>query len=105
VHCARAAGAEPDWPTLRRLYESLQKLAPTAGGGVTLAAVIAEIDGAAAGLASLDDVEDTARLQPAWVLRAHLLRRLGDSGGADAALQRAIDLTTDPAERAHLSRA
>lgn len=104
VHCARAAGAAPDWPTLRRLYESLQMLAPTAGGGVALAAVIAEIDGAAAGLASLDVAQDTARLQPAWVLRAHLLRRLGDFGGADAALRRAIDLTTDPAERAYLSR-
>ena len=47
---------------------------------------------------------DEASWQPAWVLRAHLLRRLGDSSGADAALRRAIDLTTDPAERAHLSR-
>ncbi|MEB3022700.1 RNA polymerase sigma factor [[Mycobacterium] crassicus] len=104
VHCARVAGAPPDWATLRRLHESLQVLAPTAGGRVALAAVIAETDGAAAGLACLDTVDATARLQPAWVLRAHLLRRIGDSAGADAALRRAIDLTTDPAERAHLGR-
>ena len=104
VHCARAAGSPPDWPALRRLYESLHMLAPTAGGGVALAAVIAEIDGAAAGLAALDALDGIARLQPAWVLRAHLLRRLGDAVGADDALRRAIDLTTDPAERAHLSR-
>lgn len=104
VHCARAAGTPPDWATLRRLHEWLQVLAPTAGGRVALAAVIAETDGATAGLAALDGVPTDDRLQPGWVLRAHLLHRLGDDAGAAAALRRAIELTTDPAERAHLGR-
>jgi predicted RNA polymerase sigma factor len=103
VHCARRPGAAPDWPMLRRLHESLQSLAPTAGGAVALAAVVAETDGPAAGLAALDRVPGLQRSQPAWATRAHLLSRLGDRSGADTALDKAISLTTDPAERAHLT--
>ncbi|WP_019200446.1 RNA polymerase sigma factor [Tsukamurella sp. 1534] len=102
VHCARRAGEPPDWRALRRLHEALQALAPTRGGAVALAAVIAETDGAAAGLAALDAVDDTRGLQSAWALRAHLLSALADPG-AKAAYDKAISLTTDPAERRHLA--
>ncbi|MDF0530113.1 sigma factor [Tsukamurella sp. 8F] len=102
VHCAREPGAQPDWPTLRRLYEHLQAIAPTGGGAVALAAVTAETDGAAAGLAALDAVEGAERLQPAWALRAHLLDRLDEPAAKDA-YAKAISLTTDPAEREYLA--
>ncbi|GAA1008767.1 RNA polymerase sigma factor [Nocardiopsis tropica] len=101
VHCARPAGGKPDWRTLHGLYRSLQALAPTRGGGVALAAVTAELDGAAAGLAAAGSLPDTERLHTAWALRAHLLSRLGDPE-AKSAYDKAISLTTDPAERAYL---
>ncbi len=103
VHCARGAGESPDWPHLRRLYDALVVLAPTRGAGVARAAVVAETDGARAGLEVLDAVADTDRLQSAWALRAHLRGRLGDPA-AGVAYAKAISLTTDPAERAHLVR-
>nr|WP_041945142.1 DUF6596 domain-containing protein [Tsukamurella paurometabola] len=102
VHCARAPGAAPDWRTLHGLYGSLQAIAPTRGGAVALAAVTGELDGAEAGLAALDAIPDTERLQSAWALRAHLLRRLGDPR-AESAYDKAISLTTDPGERAYLA--
>ncbi|BDH56203.1 RNA polymerase sigma factor [Tsukamurella sp. PLM1] len=75
VHCARPAGGEPNWAHLRRLYDALLGLAPTRGAAVARAAVLAETDGAAPALAALDAIEGVDRLQSAWALRAHLLRR------------------------------
>ncbi|TWS17715.1 RNA polymerase subunit sigma-70 [Tsukamurella asaccharolytica] len=103
VHCARGAGEPPDWAHLRRLYDALLSLAPTRGAAVARAAVVAETDGARAGLGALDALDGVERLQSAWALRASLLDRLGDPA-ADAAYAKAISLTTDPAEREYLGR-
>jgi len=103
VHCARRPGESPDWANLRPLYDALVTLAPTRGAAVARAAVVAEIDGARAGLAELDAVDGTERLQAAWALRAHLLQRAGDPS-AEAVYDKAVSLTTDPAERDHLRR-
>lgn len=64
----------------------------------------AEVDGAAAGLALLDDLgEAAATFQPAWATRAHLLASLGRTAEARRAFGTAIELTTDSAERHHLT--
>ncbi|MCA5894915.1 RNA polymerase subunit sigma-70 [Isoptericola sp. NEAU-Y5] len=106
VHCARRRDEPPDWATLRPLHETLQQVAPSLGGAVALAAVVAETDGAAAGLALLDELGTrnpaVARFQPAWATRAELLTRLGRGGEAGLAFDRAIALTHDTAERSHL---
>ncbi|MBS4100851.1 RNA polymerase sigma factor [Tsukamurella paurometabola] len=103
VHCARRPGAAPDWAHLRSLYDALVALAPTRGAAVARAAVVAETDGARAGLEALEAVHGVERLQSAWALRASLLERLRDPAAA-AAYAKAISLTTDPAEREHLQR-
>lgn len=104
VHCARTPSGEVDWPVLRRLHLALQRLAPTLGGAVALAAVIAETDGPAAGLATVDRLGERAdRFQPAWSTRANLLERLGRRADALGAYERAISLSTDPAERRYLA--
>ncbi|MFZ0165793.1 MAG: DUF6596 domain-containing protein, partial [Trebonia sp.] len=54
VHCARGRDDTTDWPTLLTLHRILQAIAPSLGSGVALAAVTAEVDGPAAGLAALD---------------------------------------------------
>ena len=107
LHMAGIRTASTDWPMLLRLHDDLEAIAPSLGGSVSRAAVLAEVDGPEAGLSALDALDaDSKRLsafQPAWVLRAHLLTRLGRSDEAATARRRALDLTTDPAERAYLS--
>ncbi len=107
VHCARGRDDTTDWPTLLTLHRILQAIAPSLGSGVALAAVTAEVDGPAAGLAALDalllEAGQRARLfQPAKATRAHLLDRLGRKEEAVAAYDSAISLTHDTAEREYL---
>nr|WP_237421621.1 DUF6596 domain-containing protein [Gordonia sp. SID5947] len=104
VHCARGVGAAPDWAMLLPLHEALQKVSPTLAGAVALAAVLAETDGIPEGLRKLDELAGADRFQPAWATRAFLLERLGRTEDSVAALDRALALTVDPAERAHLER-
>ncbi len=109
VHCARRRGGSTDWPTLLALHQALHAIAPSLGSGVALAAVTAEVEGPAAGLAALDALLEDAgpaarRFQPARATRAHLLDRLGRSEEAAAAYDSAIDLTHDAAERQFLQR-
>lgn len=106
VHMSGIRRGRTDWPVLLRLHNDLEAMAPTLGGAVARSAVIAEISGPDAGLRALDHAGDTARIagyQPAWTLRADLLRRSGRNAEAREAVARAISLTTDPAERDHLT--
>src|SRR5215472_12810307 len=107
VHCARRQSGATDWPTLLTLHRLLHAVAPSLGSGVALAAVTAEVDGPAAGLATLDALLEEAgqharRFQPARATRAHLLDHLGRSEEAVAAYESAIALTHDTAERQYL---
>ena len=109
VHCARREQGATDWATLLELHRLLDRVAPSLGSGVALAAVTAEVDGPAAGLAALDALperagRDAGRFQPARAVRAHLLDRLGRGDEARAAYDGAIALTHDPAERRYLEQ-
>ena len=82
VHCAGDRDGATDWPTLLTLHRILHAVAPSLGSSVALAAVTAEVDGPAAGLAALDALlaeagQPARRFQPARATRAHLLDRLG----------------------------
>jgi predicted RNA polymerase sigma factor len=107
VHCARERDGRTDWPALLSLHRILHAVAPSLGSGVALAAVTAEVDGPAAGLAALDALlaeagQPARRFQPANATRAHLLDRLGRTREAVAAYDSAISLTHDTAERQYL---
>jgi predicted RNA polymerase sigma factor len=109
VHCARGRDGTTDWPALLTLHRILHAVAPSLGSGVALAAVTAEVDGPAAGLAMLGAVAEEAgeparRFQPAKATRAHLLDRLGRKEEAVAAYESAISLTHDTAERQYLQQ-
>lgn len=106
VHCARASSGVTDWGALRTLYEALVALAPTLGARVAHAAAVGRVEGAAAGLAALDALDDAAalRFQPLWATRAHLLSEAGRAADAWQAYERAISLTTDAAARRYLER-
>jgi RNA polymerase sigma-70 factor (ECF subfamily) len=101
VHCARAVSGVTDWVVLRRLYSTLLDVAPSLGARVSLAAVVARVEGFRAGLAVLDELGEPA-FQPYWAARAHLLREAGHRDAARAAYAKAISLTTDPASRGYL---
>jgi len=93
-----------DYASIVSLYEGLVALAPSMGAVVGHAAALLEARGAEASLAALDapPFAIDATYQPLWVVRAHALRRLGRTEEADAALDRALSLTEDPAVREHL---
>lgn len=107
MHCARGLGGITDWPALLALHRILHAVEPSLGSSVALAAVTAEIDGPAAGLAALDALlaeagQHSQRFQPAKATRAHLLDRLGRKEEAVVAYESAISLTHDTAERQYL---
>ncbi|MFD4365954.1 RNA polymerase sigma factor [Rhodococcus sp. NPDC058521] len=106
VHCARRTSPNDstDWQALAELHEALQSVFPTTGGAVARAAVIAEVDSPAAGLESLDAIENSERFQPAWATRARLLERLDCPVEARVAYDKAVSLTTDTATREYLIR-
>ena len=107
VHCARGRDDTTDWPTLLTLHRILHAVAPSLGSGVALAAVTAEVNGPAAGLATLDALlaeagQHARRFQPTKATSAHLLDRLGRKQEAVAAYESAISVTHDTAERQYL---
>ncbi len=106
VHCARATSGVTDWQALKLLHSALLEVAPTLGARVAHAAAVGQADGARTGLSALDAIPDKAlqRFQPAWATRAHLLAEAGEAADAAAAFERAISLTTSPAERRYLER-
>ena len=108
LHMTGVRRGETDWPMLLRLHDDLDRIAPSLGGSVARVAVLAEADGPTVALAALEALDSADRrltgFQPAWVLRAHLLTRLDRRDEATAAHRRALELTTDPAERDYLTR-
>jgi RNA polymerase sigma-70 factor (ECF subfamily) len=106
AHDDRARTGTVDRGTLLTLHRALVAVAPTLGARVAMAASLAEVEGPDAGLAELDRIADPAvsRFQPAWATRAHLLADAGRRAESDAAFERAISLTVDPAMREHLVR-
>ncbi|MEK4243230.1 hypothetical protein NYE39_14655 [Janibacter sp. FSL W8-0316] len=101
--CARRRTGRADWSALRRLHEVLLAVAPTRGARVSHAVVTAEDAGPQAGLDLLDALEPVRpAFQPEWAARGHLLALLGRADEARTAWQRAISLTTAPAQRRHL---
>lgn len=92
-----------DHDAVLRLYAILLEIAPSIGAAVGQASAIAAAHGPAAGLRALDAVaSDCESYQPAWALRADLLRQLGRGSDAKQAYERAAGLSDDPAVRQFL---
>jgi RNA polymerase sigma-70 factor (ECF subfamily) len=103
VHADAGSAAATDWRQIVALYDQLLAVAPSPVVALNRAVAVAEVDGAAAGLRALDGLE-LERSHLLHAVRADLLARLGRRAEADAALDRAIDLAANDAERAHLQR-
>jgi RNA polymerase sigma-70 factor (ECF subfamily) len=99
AHIESARTGATNWQAIAVLYEGLVRTAPTMGAHVGRAAALTEASGPSAGLAALDAIETEAvrNYQPYWAVRAHVLSRLERRSDAQAAFDRAIELTGDPA--------
>jgi RNA polymerase sigma-70 factor (ECF subfamily) len=92
-----------DWAEIAALYGELARLTDSPVVELNRAVAVAEVEGPQAGLEIVDRL-DLDRFRYLHSTRAELLRRLGRTDDARAALERAIALTDDGAERRLLER-
>jgi RNA polymerase sigma-70 factor (ECF subfamily) len=103
VHADAATVDETDWSQIVALYDQLLAVAHTPVVALNRAIAIGEVDGPAAALALVDQL-DLDSYHPFHATRADLLGRLGRHREAAAAYQRAAALAPTEAERDFLSR-
>jgi RNA polymerase sigma-70 factor, ECF subfamily len=101
VHTDAATAPDTDWRQIVALYEQLYAAQPTAVVALNRAVAVAELDGPDAGLALLEPLE-LAGYHPFQASLADLLRRAGRVDEARQAYRQAIELASNPAERAFL---
>jgi RNA polymerase sigma-70 factor, ECF subfamily len=104
VHADAATAEQTDWSQIVALYDQLHALRPNAVVGLNRAVAVAELRGPGEGLAALAALEGLAldSYPPYHAARADLLARAGQGDAAIAAYDRALELTTNPAERRFL---
>jgi RNA polymerase sigma-70 factor, ECF subfamily len=107
VHAEAPAAAATDWAQIVGLYDVLARAEPSPVIELNRAAAVAMRDGPAAGLALIDAIlarGDLADYPLAHSARAELCRRLGKTGDARAAYERALGLTRQEPQRRFLER-
>jgi RNA polymerase sigma-70 factor, ECF subfamily len=95
---------EPDWPQIEALYGRLCEVAPSPIVELNRAVAVAMAEGPERGLQFIDGIEGLDEYRHLHSARADLLRRLGRADEAAEAYRRALELATQPAERAFLER-
>jgi RNA polymerase sigma-70 factor (ECF subfamily) len=103
VHSDAPTAADTDWRQILALYDRLLAVAPTPVVALNRTVAVAEVDGPAAALAVLDDL-DLPRHHLLPAVRADLLRRLGRDAEAAAAYDDALALAGNAAEAEFLRR-
>jgi RNA polymerase sigma-70 factor, ECF subfamily len=106
-HAQAPTAADTDWREIVALYERLHELSPSPVIALNRAVAIAMADGPAAGLALVDELEQSGALPGYYLLpatRADLLRRLGRGAEAATAYTRAVELAPTDTERRFLTR-
>jgi RNA polymerase sigma-70 factor (ECF subfamily) len=98
VHADAATVEETDWPQIVALYDQLLGVFPTPVVALNRAIAIGEVQGPAAALALVDEL-DLDNYHPFHATRADLLWRLGRHIEAGAAYQRAAGMAPTDAER------
>jgi RNA polymerase sigma-70 factor (ECF subfamily) len=107
VHAEAPAAAATDWTQIVGLYDVLMRASPSPVVELNRAVAVAMRDGPMAGLALIDTIlgrGDLADYPLAHSARADLCRRLGKSGDARAAYERALSLTRQEPQRRFLER-
>jgi len=106
-HVRAPSLAETSWDTIVALYDQLMALQPSPVVALNRAIAIGELDGASAGLAALDEIDDRDRLAayPFYhAARAELELKRGNATDAREHFAAAIRLSRNPMERRFLER-
>jgi RNA polymerase sigma-70 factor (ECF subfamily) len=106
THAASREAADTDWGRIASLYDLLVQAEPGPITELNRAVAIAMRDGPDAGLALIEPLVNgpLATYRFAHAARADLLRRKGRKEDARATYQRALELTSQSAERRFLQR-
>lgn len=107
VHGEAKSVEHTDWRQIVALYDRLLDLEPSPVIRLNRAVAVAMRDGPAAGLALIDCLgreDDLTGYYWFFAAKADLYRRLGHTEAADAAYQRALDLTQLEPERCYLQK-
>ncbi|MFD9661152.1 RNA polymerase sigma factor [Rhodococcus sp. NPDC059968] len=105
-HVTAPDAVSTDWPRIAALYTELARLAPSPVVDLNHAVAVAMADGIPAGLALVDEITASGRLDRYHLLpatRADLLRRDGRTAEAKAAYEQALKLAPTEAERRYLA--
>ena len=104
THASASGAAETNWSRIATFYDLLLRADPSPVVSLNRAVAVAMRDGPEAGLAIIDPLAsgELATYRFAHAARADLLRRLGRTGEARAAYQRALGLAEQAAEREFL---
>jgi RNA polymerase sigma-70 factor (ECF subfamily) len=105
-HATAPDAASTDWPQIATLYAQLAGLAPSPVVELNRAVAVAMADGIPAGLALVDELGSSGRLDGYHLLpatRADLLRRDGRAAEARVAYEEALKLAPTEADRRYLS--
>jgi RNA polymerase sigma-70 factor (ECF subfamily) len=95
-----------DWPQIVTLYDELLKVWPSPVVALNRTVALARVHGPAQALAEVEELESDTRLagyQYLPAIKADLLRELGRTEEASAAYGKALELTTNEAEREFLT--
>jgi RNA polymerase sigma-70 factor (ECF subfamily) len=105
AHVHRCQTRCNNWAEVVQLYDALFALSGSPVVAINRALAVAEIEGASAGLAAIQELASDERLieyQPYWAARAELLSKSGAHDEARRAYEVAIGLERDPAVRRFL---
>jgi RNA polymerase sigma-70 factor (ECF subfamily) len=103
VHSDAATAEQTDWRQILALYDQLVALTPTPVTRLNRAVAVAEVDGPAAALQIVDEL-DLGGYHLTHGIRAELLARLGRNAEAAAAYESAIDRSDSPVQIRFLRR-
>jgi RNA polymerase sigma-70 factor (ECF subfamily) len=98
VHADAPKIEETNWSEIVALYDQLLAVAPTPVVALNRAIAVGEVQGPAASLALVDEL-DLDNYHPFHATRADLLRRLGRNSEAASAYERAAAMAPTDAER------
>ncbi|MGP3932129.1 RNA polymerase sigma factor [Nonomuraea sp. KM88] len=105
-HATAPDAAATDWPQIAALYAELMRLAPSPVVDLNRAVAVAMADGIPAGLALVDELTESGKLDGYYLLpatRADLLRRVGRLAEAATSYEEALKLAPTDAERRYLT--
>jgi RNA polymerase sigma factor (sigma-70 family) len=104
VHSDASSAGSTEWTQIVQLYDQLMVVSPSPVVALNRAVAVAEVDGPAAGLALIDDL-DLGGYYLFHAIRADFLKRLDRLPEAATAYESAVALVANTAERAFLQQA